>query len=108
MSGFTDGAERVRALGGDDAKVAGRDFMGIGGGADSGGEIGRTSQLQAALGNRLDVLLPDVVGIDLDTINAREVRRENSSNGSATDNADFHYSALPLLLGGGKNTRKGQ
>src|SRR5205807_1597639 len=65
MRSLRDGDFGVRGLGGDNAVIAAREFFGIAGGAQAGGEIGGAGKAQAVSVDGVNVRLGNVVGKDL-------------------------------------------
>ena len=81
---------RVHALRRDDPVVAGRQLGGVGGRPDAADQLGGAGEAQAALVDRSDVTLVEVVGPDLDVVELREVRREQRPDRAAANHADPH------------------
>src|SRR5207245_997679 len=74
MCSLRDGDFGVRGLGGANAVIAAREFFGIAGGAQAGGEIGGAGETQPAGVDGINVGLGDIVGKDLGLAGARQMR----------------------------------
>src|SRR5204862_397526 len=88
-----DRRTRVRAFGGNDAEAATRDLRSIRGCMEMRGEVSGAADAQAAFVDRTHVLLVYVIGVNFDVFQARQVRREQTSNRPAADDADLHAHA---------------
>src|ERR1700675_445756 len=87
-----DGATRVDGLGGDDAIIAARKFLGIAGSIQFRCEICRSRYSETMIADRFDVIFPDVIGPDFGLAFPGKVRGEEAADGAATDDADFQQS----------------
>jgi hypothetical protein len=88
MSGLLDCWTRMRALCGYDSEIASGNLPWVGSGVKSSGEIRRAADAQAALGDGARLLFRNVVGVDLDIFEARQMGAENAADGSTTHDAN--------------------
>jgi len=94
VSGLFNGGARVRAFCGNNSEIALRNFVGVGSCVQARSEIGGATYAQAVPVDRVSVLFPDVVGVDLDVFEAGQMRAKDASNGAAADNANLHAHAV--------------
>src|SRR5579863_3471853 len=80
----------MNCLSRDDPVIAARQLFGVAGRVKAGGKIFRPRKSQAVLLNRGSVLPPHVIGPHFGLASLGEMRGEQASDSSATDDADFH------------------
>src|SRR5262249_12288210 len=80
---------RVCALGGDNSKIAGGNFLWIRRGMQAHDEIGGSTDAQASLVDRASVFIPDIVGMHFNIGKGGEVTTENAADGPEAENADL-------------------
>src|SRR5580700_3122382 len=80
----------MNRLGRDDAVIAARQLFGVAGRVEAGGKVFRPRKSQAVLLNRGSVLPPHIIGPHFGLASLCKMRGEQASDGSATNDADFH------------------
>ena len=96
-SNLRDRAAGVNGLGGDDAIVAARKFLGVAGGVEFRGEIHGSGNAQPVVADGFNVIFPDVVGPDFGLAFLGEVRGEDATDCAASDDANFQQSHTPRV-----------
>src|SRR6266852_1404124 len=94
VSGLLDCRPRVRAFGGHDSEITGRDFVWIRGRVEARGEISGAADAQATLVDGARMFLRNIVCVNLHIGQAREMGAEDAADGAAADYTDFDAHAL--------------